>query len=454
MQTWLNKGIQRPVDYSAATVEQLRQKVEQAVSAADETPQTDVNIVYVQLESFIDPGEIRDLELSAESVPNWTALTEQYTSGYLTVPVVGAGTANSECEMLTGMSTHLFGPGEYPYQTRLLDRTVESVAYDLKELGYGTHAIHNHRATFYHRNKVYANLGFDDFTALEYMPKVDKTPKNWAKDSILTSQILKALDATENQPDLVFTVSVQGHGKYPTMPVLENPTVTVENCPDETYHYAMEYYVNQVHEMDAFVGELTEALSQRDEKTVLVLYGDHLPALGLKASDMKAGTLFKTRYVVWNNFGLEKQDEDVTAYQLSAKVLGQLGITNGIMNGYQQFCRDDSGYWNGLWTLQYDVLYGGQYLYPNGTSPYQPTDMKMGMCPIRLESLTHGMDAWYLWGENFSPYCVVTVDGHPLKSAYLSQQLIQIQEDPGTDDVQDLRIQVVDKHKEVLSDTE
>ena len=54
----------------------------------------------------------------------------------------------------------LFGPGEYPYQTRLMDRTVESVAYDLKENGYATHAIHNHRAAFYNRNSVYANLGF------------------------------------------------------------------------------------------------------------------------------------------------------------------------------------------------------------------------------------------------------------------------------------------------------
>lgn len=455
LQTWLNKGISRPIDYSQETVERIRQKIETAASsAATAVPQTDVNVIYVQLESFIDPAEIRSLELSEDAVPYWTELTEQFTSGYLTVPVVGAGTANSECEMLTGMSTHLFGPGEYPYQTRLLDRTVESVAYDLKELGYGTHAIHNHRAAFYNRNKVYANLGFDDFTALEYMPKVQKTPKNWAKDFILTDQIVKALDVTENQPDLVFTVSVQGHGKYPTAQVLKDPAITVKSYRDESYHYAMEYYVNQVHEMDQFVRELTTALSARDEKTVLVLYGDHLPALGLETSDMKAGTLFKTRYVVWNNFGLEKQDEDVTAYQLTAKVLGQLGITNGLMNQFQQFCREDADYWNDLWTMQYDVLYGNKYLYPDHESPYAPTEMKMGMAPIKLLKLTHGMDTWYLKGENFSPYCKVTVDGYQLKTAYLSPQLLQIKEDPGTTDVKDLKIQVVDKHKEILSVTE
>ena len=57
-------------------------------------------------------AEIQDLELSENPVPNWTALTAQYASGYLTVPVVGAGTANTECGGLTGMSPRLFGPGE------------------------------------------------------------------------------------------------------------------------------------------------------------------------------------------------------------------------------------------------------------------------------------------------------------------------------------------------------
>ena len=46
------------------------------------------------------------------------------------------------------------------------------------------------------------------------MNYVEKTPKNWAKDNILTGEILAALDSTEGK-DFVFAVSVQGHGKYP-----------------------------------------------------------------------------------------------------------------------------------------------------------------------------------------------------------------------------------------------
>ena len=130
------------------------------------------------------------------------------------------------------------------------------------------------------------------------MPTVAKTPTNWAKDGVLKDQILQALDVTEDQADLVFTVSVQGHGKYPMEQKLQNPAITVEACPDEEYRYAMEYYVNQVHEMDAFVGELIEELSQRDERTVLVLYGDHLPALNLEAEDMESSSLYRTEYII------------------------------------------------------------------------------------------------------------------------------------------------------------
>lgn len=445
LQTWLNQGIPLPKNYNAASVERLRQP------EVASNPQTDVNVIYVQLETFIDPKDVVGLELSEDAVPTWTELSEKYSSGYLTVPVVGAGTANTECEVLTGMSTKLFGPGEYPYKTRLLDRTVESVAYNLKENGYATHAIHNHRATFYNRHEVYANLGFDDFTSLEYMPKAPKTPKNWAKDSMLTEQIVKALDSTENQPDLVFTVSVQGHGKYPTEPLLENPAITVKSCPNEDFHYAFEYYVNQLHEMDQFVKDLTDTLSQRDEKTVLVLYGDHLPALNLESSDMKSNTLYHTSYVIWDNFGLPQKDQNLTSYQITSVVMKQLGITTGLMNRYHQFCRDESTYWPGLWTLQYDVLYGQKYLY-GGTSPYEPTDMQMGMEPISIHSVVQGLSGWYIYGENFSPFCKVFADGNQLKTSYLSPNLLKLKKKPSTTDIESFSIQVVDKHKEVLSE--
>ena len=445
LQTWLNRGIKRPQDYSAQTMEALRQP------EIPSDPQSDVNVLYVQLESFIDPWDVNGLELSQDALPFWHELTENFSTGHLQVPVVGAGTANTECELLTGMSTRMFGPGEYPYQTALMDQTVETVAYNLKELGYGTHAIHNHRAAFYHRNHVYANLGFDDFTALEYMPKAKKTPKNWAKDAILTDQILQAMDTTPDQPDLVFTVSVQGHGKYPSEPILEDPAITVLDCPDEDYHYGIEYFVNQIYEMDQFVEDLVTALEERDEKTVLVLYGDHLPALNFQPEDMKSNTLYNTTYVIWDNIGLPKEDMELTAYQLTSVLMERLGITNGNMNRYHQLNREEPDYLEGLHALQYDALYGSKYL-TGGVSPYERTDMKMGSAPIVMDAVFRVSGNWYLFGHNFTPYCKVFVDGHQIKSSYKSTGILRLKEDPGTRDLSRYTIKVMDKHKEVLSE--
>ena len=75
-------------------------------------------------------------------MPVFTSLKDNYSSGYLLTPSFGAGTANTEFEVLTGMSMDYFGPGEYPYTTIMRETTSESAAYDLKDYGYATHAIH------------------------------------------------------------------------------------------------------------------------------------------------------------------------------------------------------------------------------------------------------------------------------------------------------------------------
>ena len=123
------------------------------------------------------------------------------------------------------------------------------------------------------------------------------------------------------------------------------------------------------------------------------------------------------------------------------------------MNAFHQTCREIPGYRTDLKLLQYDVLYGQDYLY-DGRTPYEATELKMGVAPITIRTLSHSGKAWYISGRNFTPYCKVTADGELLKTIYMSPTLLQVVEDPGTTSVEDLSISVVDKHKEILSDTE
>ncbi len=81
--------------------------------ASDELP----NIIVVQLESYFDVDEAEFFTTSEDACPNLHKMYKNYSSGYFKVPSVGAGTANTEFEVLTGMNMRFFGPGEYPYKT-------------------------------------------------------------------------------------------------------------------------------------------------------------------------------------------------------------------------------------------------------------------------------------------------------------------------------------------------
>lgn len=162
LSTVIGTGINRPVGYSESSIEEIMaQNGEDSYPDEDKMP----NILFLQLESFVDPTTIKNLKFSEDPVPNFRMLKDKYSTGYLRVPSVGAGTANTEFEVLTGMSMDYFGPGEYPYKTIMREKVAESTPYNLKDLGYKTHAIHNHAGGFYGRNIVFSRLGFDTFTS-------------------------------------------------------------------------------------------------------------------------------------------------------------------------------------------------------------------------------------------------------------------------------------------------
>lgn len=416
-----NTGIDEPNGYSEETIDKLNQdntltKSETSL-AEDEMP----NIIFVQLESFFDPTEVEFYQLSKDPIPFLRSLFEEYSSGYFKVPSVGAGTANTEFEVLTGMNMRYFGPGEYPYKTKLKTEVCESAATALSSLGYGTHAVHNNGGNFYSRARVYNNTGFDSFTSKEFMNILQTTPNNWSKDDILVEHITDALDADEQQ-DFVFAISVQGHGDYPTEKVIENPEITVSGMEDEEKKNAWEYYVNQIYEMDQFAQHLVEEVEKRDEPSVIVFYGDHLPTMGLEAKDLKSRYLYNTNYVIWDNIGLEKEDRNVPSYQIVADVFERLGIQSGTIFNYHQQRRQTEDYLKDLELLQYDILYGEQYVY-DGNPPITEGHMRMGVKDVTLNNIVPQPgeeNSYSLYGENMTRNSKIFVNGEQQDSKFLN----------------------------------
>lgn len=427
----VDRGMSKPDDYTEEHVAEITDKVENSKQETTVTKDDAPNIICVLLESFCDPEEIKFLHYNDDPIPTFHYLEDNFSTGYLTVPVVGAGTANSEFEVLTGMSMQYFGTGEYPYKTILKKTDCESTAADLSSIGYGTHAVHNNGGNFYSRVNAFSMMGFDTFTSKELMNIQSYTPNgSWATDDILVNETIKTLDSTPDQPDFTYTITVGTHGDYPKDPVIENPKFKANGAFDQEERNQWTYYINQLNEVDTFMADLIDAVNKRDENTVIVFFGDHLPTMGLQDSDMRSGDIYKTKYVTWNNMGLEKKDADLYAYQLMASVTNSVGIHEGTILNYHQTQMNGADYQDGLENLQYDILYGNRYCY-NGEDQYPATDIVMGIDPVTIDSATNsiGDSEVIIRGNNFTKWSKVFVNGSKVNTIFSSSKCLIIQRD-------------------------
>lgn len=453
--TSLNKGIKRPDNYSNQLITGILEKHTKRGTDTELKKTNDSkdhpNIIVLQMESFTTADSYKNISVDKDPTPIFNKLKKEYSSGSFKVPACGAGTSNTEFEVLTGISAKFFGPGEYPYKGKLRKKTLENMAYVTKSHGYLNSALHNHRALFYNRNEVYANLGFDSFTSVEYMNEIEKTPKNWCKDKVLISDVMEIMKSSKSS-DFMHIVSVQGHGKYPEEQVFKNPYTTV-TADNESTKWKYEYYFNEMHEMDTFIGNLIKEINKADEPTIMIIYGDHIPALDVKEENYENGDLYQTDYVIWDNIGLEKQDMDITSYQAGAILLEKAGLAHeGVIFDYQQTTdKDSKGYLRNLKALSYDILYGDYYAF-GGINPYKRTNMTMGHKKIKIEDVVKIGTKYYIRGQNFTESSKVSLNGKVLKTVYLTPELLGLSEEVKKEDVPKLQVSQIDsKDNTILS---
>ena len=454
--TSVSAGISRPSGYSEEMIaEILKDKTEKGTDTILEETDDDTdhpNIIVLQMESFTVAQDYTNISVDKDPTPVFNELIANYTSGRFEVPACGAGTANTEFEVLTGISARFFGPGEYPYKGKLRENTLESMAYVAKSHGYVTSALHDHRALFYNRNEVYANLGFDSFTSVEYMNNLSFTPTNWCKDEVLTDEIMDIMTSTEER-DFMHVISVEGHGQYPNYQVFKDPYTTV-TADDEETKWKYEYYLNECHEMDTFIGDLIDAINEADEPTIMIIYGDHIPALDVEEDSYNGPDLYTTRYVIWDNIGLEKQDADIASYQSGAVLLEDAGLAHeGILFDYQQSNDEsDSSYLDDMEAIAYDMLYGKNYAF-GGTNPFEPTDMTLGHKKISIRDIVQIGGRYYIRGENFTERSIISMNGKQLSTVYLSPTLLALNDEVDPDDVDKFEVSQVDKSEEEILTT-
>ena len=405
------------------------------------------NVIFLQLESFYDVNNIMGYQYSTSPHPIYSLLKENLPGGKLTVPSIGAGTANTEFEIITGMDVSFFGIAEYPYLSVLQDHTCESIANNARQYGYTSHAIHNHKGTFYDRNKVFPNLGFDTFTSIENTPVIIRNQRNWAKDAMLIDPILASLDSTDTH-DLVYTISVQPHGRYPSESKYKKlldgaePRVKVSGNEDNPENPGFTYYVNELNEADTFLGNLLLELTYRNEPTVLVFYGDHLPAFSVQKNwELKEGDCYQTDYIIWNNCGIDFSDAaDLSTFQLSSYVFSKLGIDSGDFNRLNRLylgnSTDDYAHLRHIY--QYATLYDNRIKSSKSTitlPEYSRVDTQFGITPTSLMSAYTIDGTTYVTGKLFNEFSKISINSKAVDTEYINDTLLKTDEPLNPDDI-------------------
>lgn len=380
----------KPEGYSKFAIEEIRRKVDEEEKKDNRKINSDKpNIIFIQLEAFMDPYEIKEASFSEDPILNFRRICNKNKGYMASVPTTGGGTVRTEYEVMTGNNIDYLAPGEIPYKTILKENYYNSIATTLKSQGYSAHAIHNFQGNFYMRNNAYEKLGFDTFTSIEDMEGYEKNERGWVKDTILTKYIKKAIDSTDTR-DLIYTVAVQGHSAYPddSLELYDFP-IEVSGSLSDIDKNQLYYYVNQLKETDNFIGDVMDMVDNSKEDTLVVFYSDHMPALNLFLNENFYLDAYKAPFTFYSNFKMDNYSfNNIQSYNIGTKVIELSGLEYGPLEKVHAYLKNDKDYSKYEELIEYDMLFGQNY-YLKDEEKSKKNSMKMGLDNVTTSSLEY-----------------------------------------------------------------
>lgn len=296
-----------PAGYGPDTMREITDRYNTAAERINRTRTgslDDVNVILVLSESFTDPTQLDGFDLEHDPIPQTRAVMGETTSGTMLAQLYGGGTANMEFETLTGESIALFRPQMLsPYQMLVSDyANYPSAVGWFKGQGHKAIAIHPYMVGLYKREQVYETFGFEEFvhdTSMQSQEMIDDNP--YIDDAAAFDEVLHQIDGYDD-PLMVNLVTMQNH-----IPVDHNydDPIEVEGIGgDEADRIGQ--YARGLEHTDAALTEFLTDLEARDEKSIVLFFGDHLP--GIYDSDVKNANsdglgLYQTPFFVWSSEG-------------------------------------------------------------------------------------------------------------------------------------------------------
>lgn len=332
------------------------------------------NIICIMNESLADLQVLGDFTTNQDYMPFMHSLTENTVKGNLYVPVIGAGTSNTEFEFLTGHSTAFLPSGSNAYML-YVKNPLASMVSTLEGQGYSSWAFHPYYSTGWDRVPVYQNFGFNSYDFLEnlidrailydyskngsnaeylqnlittrYPDRQHMLIRQYVSDQYNYDVIIKNYENRDKtKPYFAFNVTMQNHGGYSTS--ASNFDECIRITSTQNYYNKANKYLSLVKASDDAFKGLVEYFSQVEEPTVICMFGDHQPnietsfvssLLGVKNLNNLPTELEQKRHItpfyIWANYDIEEKEiEMLSSNYLSSYVLDIAGVKLTEYNKY------------------------------------------------------------------------------------------------------------------------
>lgn len=305
------------------------------------------NIIFLMSESFFDVERLSNIEFQNDPIPTFHKLSKNYSSGKFVSNMYCGGTGYVEMEVLTGISSYLLK------RTDTLTSLPESVYSKIPSItdvfsknGYKKTFIHSYTNQLYNRSVIYNALGFDNIRFSDSFDQNAEKKGGYISDMELSKEIIKEFENKGDNPLMLFGVSMQNHQPYKKDKFEEKSNIIFNSDYLTTEDKQIfDSYIYGLKDADTALEYLIDYFSNTNEPVMLVFFGDHLPNLNLSngeniykklgylkkddSSKLKGNELLDmlmTDYVIWDNLGLKKEDENISCAMLGVKALKLSGL--------------------------------------------------------------------------------------------------------------------------------
>ena len=206
--------------------------------------------------------------------------------------------------------------------------------------------MYKRQAANWDRSSGFPRLGFEDFISLEDVEDVEIF-RGLPTDAASYKELVHMFDAG-NGPQYLFCITAQNHGGYDTGLAVNSQLEILS--PAGSYPCAQEY-LRLLQKTDAAFAELVNHFRAQPEPTIILMFGDHLPAVEeeflnatLPENDIFA--LYTTPFILWANYdlGLDKSASEVTmssnylfSYLLETADLPMTGLQKMLRTLYTEY---------------------------------------------------------------------------------------------------------------------